>query len=254
MEQANDVEIVKTPGEVTTGASRYSSPQVLASMNTPASLSHDGKYIRYNLFGNIFEVTAKYQPPIKPIGKENYGMTEYVVTRWYRAPELLLNSSDYTAAIDVWSVGCVFLEMLNHEPLFPGKDQTHQLLLLMKLIGTPSEDELGSLNEDAKRYIASLPLLPRQSFFEKFPNVPPLAIDLMEKMLIFDPIRRISVEDALAHPYLSKFHDPTDEPVCMTPFNFELEDHPLTKAQLKELIYCEALDFSSEAARTEKEH
>jgi len=61
-------------------------------------------------------------------------MTEYVVTRWYRAPELLLGSSDYTAAIDVWSVGCIFMEIMNREPLFPGKDQVNQLRLLLEVV------------------------------------------------------------------------------------------------------------------------
>lgn len=64
---------------------------------------------------------------------ENELLTEYVVTRWYRAPELLLNSSDYTAAIDVWSVGCIFMELMNRKPLFPGKDHVHQMRLLTEV-------------------------------------------------------------------------------------------------------------------------
>lgn len=64
---------------------------------------------------------------------ENEFMTEYVVTRWYRAPELLLNSSDYTAAIDVWSVGCIFMELMNRKPLFAGKDHVHQMRLLTEV-------------------------------------------------------------------------------------------------------------------------
>lgn len=63
---------------------------------------------------------------------ENECMTEYVVTRWYRAPELLLNS-DYTAAIDIWSVGCIFLELMNRRPLFPGRDHVHQMRLLTEV-------------------------------------------------------------------------------------------------------------------------
>lgn len=61
-------------------------------------------------------------------------MTEYVVTRWYRAPELLLNCSEYTAAIDVWSVGCILAEILTREPLFPGKDYVHQLRLITEVL------------------------------------------------------------------------------------------------------------------------
>lgn len=74
MEPVNDGEIVEAHSEVTTGVSPYPSPQRLAVENTPANLSHDGKYIQYNLSGNIFEVTAKYQPPIKPIGRGAYGI------------------------------------------------------------------------------------------------------------------------------------------------------------------------------------
>lgn len=173
-------------------------------------------------------------------------MTEYVVTRWYRAPELLLNSSDYTAAIDVWSVGCIFMELMDRKPLFPGRDHVHQLRLLIELIGTPSEAELGFLNENAKKYICQLPRYQRQSFTEKFPNVHPSAIDLVEKMLTFDPRQRITVEDALAHPYLGSLHDISDEPVCMSPFSFDFEQHALTEGQMKELIYQEALAFNPE--------
>ncbi|KAF7151193.1 hypothetical protein RHSIM_Rhsim02G0086000 [Rhododendron simsii] len=173
-------------------------------------------------------------------------MTEYVVTRWYRAPELLLNSSDYTAAIDVWSVGCVFMELMDRKPLFPGRDHVHQLRLLMELIGTPSETEVEFLNENAKRYLRQLQPYRRQSFTEKFPQVNPAAIDLIEKMLTFDPRQRITVEDALAHPYLTSLHDISDEPICMTPFNFDFEQHALSEEQMRELIYREAVAFNPE--------
>jgi mitogen-activated protein kinase 6 len=173
-------------------------------------------------------------------------MTEYVVTRWYRAPELLLNSSDYTAAIDVWSVGCVFMELMDRKPLFPGRDHVHQLRLLMELIGTPSELEVEFLNENAKRYLRQLPPYRRQSFTEKFPQVNPAAIDLIEKMLTFDPRQRITVEDALAHPYLNSLHDISDEPTCMTPFSFDFEQHALSEEQMKDLIYREAIAFNPE--------
>ncbi|RWV80991.1 hypothetical protein BHE74_00046040 [Ensete ventricosum] len=173
-------------------------------------------------------------------------MTEYVVTRWYRAPELLLNSSEYTAAIDVWSVGCIFMELMDRKPLFPGRDHVHQLRLLMELIGTPNEADLDFVNENARRYIRQLPRHPRQSIHEKFPHVHPTAIDLVERMLTFDPRQRVTVEDALAHPYLASLHDISDEPVCMAPFSFDLEQHALSEEQMKELIYREAIAFNLE--------
>ncbi|CAA6661154.1 unnamed protein product [Spirodela intermedia] len=173
-------------------------------------------------------------------------MTEYVVTRWYRAPELLLNSSEYTAAIDVWSVGCIFMELMERKPLFPGRDHVHQLRLLMELIGTPNENDLGCVNENARRYLRQLPHHARQSFPEKFPRVHRAAIDLVERMLTFDPRQRITVEEALAHPYLATLHDISDEPVCPSSFSFDFEQHALTEDQMRELIYWEALAFNPE--------
>ncbi|XAR59803.1 Mitogen-activated protein kinase [Bertholletia excelsa] len=175
---------------------------------------------------------------------ENEFMTEYVVTRWYRAPELLLNSSEYTAAIDVWSVGCIYMELMNRRPLFPGRDHVNQLGLLTELLGTPTELDLGFVrNEDARRYICQLPIRPRQQLSTMFPHIHPLAIDLVDKMLTFDPTKRITVEEALAHPYLARLHDLADEPDCLEPFSFDFEQ-ALGEEQIKEMIYQEALAFN----------
>ncbi|KAG1339148.1 mitogen-activated protein kinase 5 [Cocos nucifera] len=179
---------------------------------------------------------------------ENENMTEYVVTRWYRAPELLLNSTDYTASIDIWSVGCIFMELMNRKPLFPGRDHMHQMRLITECIGTPTEAELGFLrSEDARRYMRHLPQYPRQPFASLFSHVNPAAIDLVERMLTFNPSTRITVEEALAHPYLERLHDIADEPVCMEPFSFDFEQHALSEEQMKELIYQEALAFNPES-------
>ncbi|RAL64726.1 hypothetical protein DID88_001757 [Monilinia fructigena] len=91
--------------------------------------------------------------------EDNSGfMTEYVATRWYRAPEIMLTFKEYTKAIDVWSVGCILAEMLSGKPLFPGKDYHHQLTLILDVLGTPTmEDYYGIKSRRAREYIRSLP-------------------------------------------------------------------------------------------------
>lgn len=171
-------------------------------------------------------------------------MTEYVVTRWYRAPELLLNCSEYTAAIDIWSVGCILGEIVTRQPLFPGRDYVQQLRLITELIGSPDDSSLGFLrSENARKYVKQLPKNPRQNFALRFPNMSPGARDLLDRMLVFDPSKRITVDEALHHPYLAPLHDINDEPVCASPFSFDFERPSFTEENIKELIWRESLRF-----------
>ncbi|KAL4424349.1 hypothetical protein ABPG75_001650 [Micractinium tetrahymenae] len=147
-------------------------------------------------------------------------MAEYVVTRWYRAPELLLSCADYGSAIDMWSVGCIFAELLGRKPLFPGKDFVHQLNMVCKVVGTPSAEEIAAVSSDkARAYLASMPYFPKGDLHQYFPSASSLAIDLLDRLLTFDPRKRLTVEQALAHPWLAPLHDPSDEPACPQPFN-----------------------------------
>lgn len=172
-------------------------------------------------------------------------MTEYVVTRWYRAPELLLNCSEYTSAIDVWSVGCIFAEIMTREPLFPGKDYVHQLRLITELIGSPDDSSLRFLrSENARKYLRQLPQFGKQNLSAKFPSMSAEPLDLLEKMLVFDPVKRITVDDALCHPYLSSLHDINDEPVPPMQFSFDFEQPACTQEHIKELIWRESVNFN----------
>jgi len=174
-------------------------------------------------------------------------MTEYVVTRWYRAPELLLSCTEYTTAIDVWSVGCIFAELLGRKPLFPGKDYVHQLNLITKVIGSPAEEDLEFItSEKARRYIRSLPFYTRVNFSKLYPTSSELAIDLIDKMLVFDPAKRITVEEALAHPYLNSLHDVNDEPSASSVFEFDFETETLSNPGVRMLIWKEMTAFHPE--------
>ncbi|KAI8466684.1 MAG: mitogen-activated protein kinase 8 [Monoraphidium minutum] len=183
-------------------------------------------------------------------GAEGVGMlTEYVVTRWYRAPELLLSCPDYTAAIDVWSVGCILAELLGRKPLFPGKDYVHQLNLITKTIGSPCEDDIQFVSsEKARRYLRSLPRCPPTDFRGMWPDADPQALDLLSRMLMFDPSRRIGVDEALRHPYLSALHDAADEPVAGAPFTFEVPQD-MTAEEGRELMWQQVLERHPELER-----
>jgi mitogen-activated protein kinase 1/3 len=172
-------------------------------------------------------------------------MTEYVATRWYRAPEVMLTFKEYTRAIDIWSVGCVLAEMLSGKPLFPGRDYHDQLSIILDTLGTPSIDDFYAISSlRSREYIRALPFRKKKHFTQMFPKANPLAIDLMEKCLTFNPKRRITVGEALQHPYLAPYHDPQDEPTAepLDPsfFDFDNSD-PLSKEELKVLIYEEIM-------------
>ncbi|KAF5549532.1 mitogen-activated kinase [Fusarium mexicanum] len=123
-------------------------------------------------------------------------MTEYVVTRWYRAPELMWTPGRYTDAIDIWSLGCIFAEMLSGTPIFPGKHFLNQLSTIFDILGSPTAEFCGSIRSpQARNYMLSSSQ----------------AIDLLRKMLTLDPSKRITAEEALKHPYLGLYYDPADE-------------------------------------------
>lgn len=138
-------------------------------------------------------------------------MTEYVVTRWYRAPELVL-THEYTSAVDLWALGCIMGDLLGRKILFPGKDFKNQVEIICKVLGKPQASDLTHVkSERARRFIEQLPDCEGQKLQELFPNANPDALDLMQKLLQFNPEKRISAVEALNHPYVKQYHDPEFE-------------------------------------------
>ena len=149
--------------------------------------------------------------------------------------------------VDMWSVGCIMAEMLGRKPLFPGKNSIHQINCLLDVLGTPSEDDIKNIRrEKAREYIRQLPKKRKVPWRVLFPNAKSDALDLLEKMLTFNPEKRITVEEALKHPYLAALHDPTDEPSCSSKFNFDFENEELTRERLEVLITDEVARFRPE--------
>ncbi|XP_063519404.1 mitogen-activated protein kinase 12 isoform X13 [Pongo pygmaeus] len=140
-------------------------------------------------------------------------MTGYVVTRWYRAPEVILNWMRYTQTVDIWSVGCIMAEMITGKTLFKGSDHLDQLKEIMKVTGTPPAEFVQRLQSDeAKNYMKGLPELEKKDFASILTNASPLAVNLLEKMLVLDAEQRVTAAEALAHPYFESLHDTEDEP------------------------------------------
>jgi serine/threonine protein kinase len=128
--------------------------------------------------------------------------THEVVTLWYRAPELLLGSQFYSIGVDVWSVGCIIAEMFARRPLFPGDSEIDQLHQIFSILGTPTEERWPAVTE-LPGYKETFPKWQRRPLSELIPNADPLGIDLVEKMLEYDPVKRISAKMALDHPYFN---------------------------------------------------
>jgi len=180
-------------------------------------------------------------------------MTEYVATRWYRAPENMLSFNMYTKAIDMWAVGCILGELLSGRPLFPGRDYRHQLELVLHVIGTPTLEEFHAITTRRSReYLRSMPIRKKQNFKTLFPLASPDALDFLQRTLTFDPAKRMTAEEGLAHPYVSAYHDAEDEPLAppLDPDYFKFDDskEQLNKQQLKELLYEEVMSFESSIA------
>jgi p38 MAP kinase len=171
-------------------------------------------------------------------------MTGYVATRWYRAPEIMLNWMHYNLTVDIWSVGCIMAELITSKTLFPGTDHIDQLLRIMTLCGTPDDEFMRKISsEEARNYIRTLPIMRKKNFRDVFKGANPDAIDLLEKMLELDADKRPTAEVALAHPYLAQYSDPTDEPTADR-YDESFEDRELALIEWKRLVYDELINFT----------
>nr|CAB3229345.1 cyclin-dependent kinase 1-like [Phallusia mammillata] len=128
--------------------------------------------------------------------------THEVITLWYRPPEILLGSKYYSAAVDIWSIGCIFSEMIHKKTLFPGDSEIDQLFRIFRTLGTPTENiwpGVTSLPDFKNKF----PQWPQQSFQSVFPDLDSCGINLMEKMIVYDPVQRITAKTALQHNFFA---------------------------------------------------
>jgi len=159
--------------------------------------------------------------PINPV------LTDYVATRWYRAPEILLGSTRYGKAVDMWSLGCIFGEMLSGKPVFPGTSTLNQLEKICECIGRPTEEQIQAMRSPFAATMLDSLQYPSEAkgWSTLFPSASPTALDMLVKLMQFDPNHRMTAMDGLRHPFCAQFHDAESEYTAQHPVSIILDDN-----------------------------
>ena len=177
-------------------------------------------------------------------GDDSGNLTEYVTTRWYRAPEVILCPSQYSKAMDIWSIGCILGELMARCPLFRGENYLDQIKKINDILGSPTEEDMSFiLDPQARKFITDLPKTKKIEFNQIYPNSNPLAIDLLEKMLCFNPRNRINIEQCLNHDYFKEIRDKNLESTALHSFDWSFDKIQINKPNLQKLIYEQSLYF-----------
>ncbi|CBH16590.1 glycogen synthase kinase 3 [Trypanosoma equiperdum] len=164
----------------------------------------------------------------------------YICSRYYRAPELIFGNQFYTTAVDIWSVGCIFAEMLLGEPIFCGENTSGQLREIVKILGKPTKEELHKLNGSSTEINANAKATPWENVFKQ--PLPAEVYDLCGKIFKYVPDQRITPLDALCHPFFNELREPTTKLPSGNPLPAHLyqftpdEVEAMTEAQREYLL------------------
>jgi len=178
-------------------------------------------------------------------------LTDYVATRWYRAPEILLGSQRYTKGVDMWSIGCILGELLGGKPMFPGTSTMNQLDKIIEVTGRPTAEDITAINSPfAATMLESLPPSRPRSLADMFPGASADALDMLQKLLQFNPNKRITAEQALEHPFVAQFHNPADEPRCSKTIQIPIDDnHKYSITEYRTKLYADIVKKKKETRR-----
>lgn len=145
----------------------------------------------------------------RDFGDYSKPMTSQVVTRWYRSPELLLGGQHYGYGVDIWAIGCIFAELMLRTPYLAGDNDLGQLQTIFRALGTPTEDDWPGFNDLPDKKSIEFQMYPRTPLKTLFTAAGDDALDLLEKMLVYDPTKRITAFDALDHFFFRNMPRPT---------------------------------------------
>ncbi|GEQ67261.1 hypothetical protein JCM33374_g925 [Metschnikowia sp. JCM 33374] len=181
---------------------------------------------------------------VTPSNHSEEPITNYVATRWYRAPELILRSTHYGKEVDMWAVGCILGELYGRQPLMPGKSSVHQLHEIIKYLGTPPPQISIRKDWNMPGGVRS-PVL----WSSVYPFASPDSLDLLGQLLRWEPTARLSADQTIAHAYFTKTRDVACEPVTRTAFTFGKEEHESDLAKLHALLKEEVAAFQTERSK-----
>lgn len=179
-------------------------------------------------------------------------LTDYVATRWYRAPEILLGSTNYSKGVDMWAVGCILAEMLIGKPLFPGSSTMNQLEKIIAVTGPPSPSDIQNMHSMfANTMLESIPPQRTVDLRMMLQGVSSEAHTLLSHCLNFDPEKRCSAVEALENPYVAEFRDPNEEPdYPYGPIMINIDDNTkLSAADYRDRLYKEISKRKKEMRR-----
>ncbi|EER33252.1 sporulation-specific mitogen-activated protein kinase SMK1 [Candida tropicalis MYA-3404] len=168
-------------------------------------------------------------------------ITNYVATRWYRAPELIMSTKSYTKAVDIWAVGCILGELFGRRPLFPGKNSHEQIHELFKILGNPPMETIKKYNwkVEGLLWVKYRPA----KWKSLYPFAPLDAIQLLDKLLKWDYKARLDVEEILAQSFFKSLRNVFEEPSSKNIFDFSFEEKGRNIPQMKEVLESEVKHF-----------
>lgn len=180
-------------------------------------------------------------------------LTEYVVTRYYRAPEVILMASDYGTSLDIWSVGCILAELIGRKPIFKGKDHLDQVDQIVKVLGAPSEADKAWLRPEAVRWVAKYAGWPSKSWASVLPDVSVQAIGALNCMLRFDPCQRPSASGCMRLPYFDEVYCHDHEVKRAAPVKWDFDNFKPTRQNLQERFRDECHDVQADIAARKRD-